>query len=139
MTSRPQPPGERLARELESRHWMQKDLAEILGRPMQLVNEVISGKKEITRETAAQLGAALGTSAELWLNMQDAYRLHLLDQDQEHLARLAAIRQRAEQTVRPAPPRLNPDDFPGFTPKQIAKLEAMARRMGRQLRDQAAE
>lgn len=32
---------------------------------------LLSGKKEITRESAGQIGAALGTSAEFWLNLQD--------------------------------------------------------------------
>jgi addiction module HigA family antidote len=75
VTVRPQSPGERLALELEARHWLQKDLAEIINRPMQMVSEIISGRKEITRETAAQLGAALGTPPEFWLGMQDTYQL----------------------------------------------------------------
>ena len=69
------PVGEHLAEELEERGWTQAEFAEILGRPSQLVPEIVSGKKEITRESAAQIGAALGTSAELWLNLQDTHRL----------------------------------------------------------------
>ncbi|WP_227659117.1 MULTISPECIES: HigA family addiction module antitoxin [unclassified Corynebacterium] len=68
--------GEILSDELEARGWSQADLASILGRPHQFVSEVISGKKEITRESAAQIGAALGTSAQFWLNIQDSYPLH---------------------------------------------------------------
>ncbi len=52
------PPGDFLTEELEARHWSQGDFAQILGRPAQFVSEIISGKKEITRESAAQIGAA---------------------------------------------------------------------------------
>ena len=62
------PAGEYLADELDARGWTQADFAEVLGRPAQFVSEIISGKKEITRESAAQIAAALGTSAEFWLN-----------------------------------------------------------------------
>lgn len=69
------PAGGYLADELEARGWTQAEFAEILGRPSQFVSEIVSGKKEITRESAAQIGAALGTSTELWLNLQDSYYL----------------------------------------------------------------
>ncbi|MDQ1292596.1 MAG: HTH-type transcriptional regulator / antitoxin HigA [Actinomycetota bacterium] len=66
------PAGEHLADELDARGWSQADFAEVLGRPVQFVSEVVSGKKEITRESAAQIAAALGTSVEFWLNLQDS-------------------------------------------------------------------
>lgn len=69
------PPGDFLTEELEARHWSQGDFAQILGRPAQFVSEIISGKKEITRESAAQIGVALGTGPEYWLNLQNAYLL----------------------------------------------------------------
>lgn len=69
------PPGEFIKDELEARNWTQADLAEILGRPLQAVNEIIAGKKTITPETARALGDALGAAPELWLNLENAYRL----------------------------------------------------------------
>ncbi len=72
------PPGEYVKDELESRGWSQADLATIMGRPVQLVNGIISGKKNITPETAQDLGEAFGTSAELWVGMEGTYRLGLL-------------------------------------------------------------
>jgi HTH-type transcriptional regulator/antitoxin HigA len=39
------------------------------------VNQIIKGRKEITPETARGLAAAFGTSAELWLNLENAFRL----------------------------------------------------------------
>ena len=71
------PPGELLAEELEARGWTQTDLADILGRPHRLVNEIIAGKRRITPETAMGLAAALGTTAALWLNLESAYQLWL--------------------------------------------------------------
>ncbi len=75
---RPIPPGEILKDELEARGWTQSDLAEILGRPIQAINEIVSGKKAIVPATAVELPRAFGTSAEFWLNLESAYRLDLL-------------------------------------------------------------
>jgi HTH-type transcriptional regulator/antitoxin HigA len=69
------PPGEFLRDELEARGWSQKQFAEILGRPFQLVNGIINGQRRITEETAVELGAALGTSAKVWMNLEATYRL----------------------------------------------------------------
>ena len=69
------PPGEFINDELEARGWTQTDLAEILGRPVRLVNELIAGKKQITPETAQGLAEAFGTDAILWMNLDSQYRL----------------------------------------------------------------
>lgn len=89
------PVGEHLADELEARDWTQAEFADILGRPAQFVSEIISGKKEITRESAAQIGAAFGTSAEFWLNLQDAYHLWRQGQDTRTQTELEDVRIRA--------------------------------------------
>jgi len=68
-------PGEYIRDEIEARGWSQIDLAEILGRPPQAVNEIINGKKAITPDTAKALGEAFGTSAQLWMNLESAYQL----------------------------------------------------------------
>jgi HTH-type transcriptional regulator/antitoxin HigA len=70
-------------RELEARGWTQKDLAEITGRPVQTINEIVQAKKQITPETALDLSAALGTSAEFWTNLETNYRLHLARKEQQ--------------------------------------------------------
>ncbi len=69
------PPGEILKDELETRGWSQTDLAEILRRPVKLVNEIVAGKRAVTPETAQGLADALGTSATLWLNLETQYQL----------------------------------------------------------------
>lgn len=68
-------PGEYLKDELELRGWSQTEFAEIINRPLRLVNEIIKGKRGITPETAKEFGASLGTSAELWMNLHTAYHL----------------------------------------------------------------
>ncbi len=67
------PPGDFIREELDARGWTQRDLAEIIGRPVQAVSAIVNAKKEITPQTAVALGAALGTSAAFWLNLQTAY------------------------------------------------------------------
>jgi HTH-type transcriptional regulator/antitoxin HigA len=90
------PAGEHLADELTARGWTQVEFAEILGRPTQFVSEIVQGKKEITRESAAQIGAALGTRAEFWLNLQDSYFFWKQHQDPRAQEDLDEVRLRAK-------------------------------------------
>jgi HTH-type transcriptional regulator/antitoxin HigA len=69
------PPGEFIRDELDERGWTQTDLAEILGRPLNVVNEIIAGKKSITPETAKGLANAFGTTPDVWLNLESAFQL----------------------------------------------------------------
>lgn len=85
------PPGSYLREELERRQWTQSDLAEILGRPPRLVNEIISGKRAITPETAHGLGLALGTGPELWMNFESQYQLSRTSPKQDAVLRRARI------------------------------------------------
>lgn len=103
----PEDPTDRLLDELSERDWTQQMFAEVIGRPAQSVSEIINGKKEITRVTAMQFGAALKTPAEEWLRLQDAYRLWELDRKASFQAELALIKERAERAegrVRPTRP-----------------------------------
>jgi HTH-type transcriptional regulator / antitoxin HigA len=74
------PVGEYLSDELRERGWAVVEFAEILGRPVQAVSEILNGHKEITPTTAKEIAAATGTSAETWLRLQDTYRLWKLAQ-----------------------------------------------------------
>ncbi len=69
-------PGDLIREELESRGWTQRDLAEILNRPLQVVNEIINGRRAITFRTARESEAALGPCAEFWMNLEVIYQLH---------------------------------------------------------------
>lgn len=85
------PPGDRLKEELEARGWTQADLADILGRPPRLVSEVITAKRAITPETAHGLGEALGTGAELWMNLESQYQLSQTPLANHTIARRAKV------------------------------------------------
>jgi HTH-type transcriptional regulator / antitoxin HigA len=69
------PPGEIIRDEMEERGWNQADLAEILGRPLTLVNEVLTGRRAITPETAQGLGDAFDVNPQFFLNLESAYQL----------------------------------------------------------------
>ena len=69
------PPGELLGEELEARGMSQQDLARRMGRPAQMVNELIHGKKALTPETALGLEKVLGIPASFWTNSESSYQL----------------------------------------------------------------
>lgn len=85
------PPGDFIKEEMEERGWSQADLAHILSRPVQTVNEILSGKKSITPETARELAAAFGNSPELFLNLENAYRLFLAPGETSKVSRRAKL------------------------------------------------
>jgi addiction module HigA family antidote len=53
----------------------QVELAERLEIPFQRVNQIIRGKRAVTPDTALRLSQLFGTSAEFWLNLQQAWDL----------------------------------------------------------------
>ena len=71
------PPGEVLAEELQALDMTQKECARRMGRPAQVINEIIRAKKAITAETALQLETVVGGSADYWLGLETTYRLTL--------------------------------------------------------------
>ncbi len=73
----PIPPGEILLEELEARNMTQKELAVRLGRPSQVINEIIKGKKAITSDTAVGLESVLGIEAQYWANLERDYQMVL--------------------------------------------------------------
>jgi addiction module HigA family antidote len=70
-------PGDFLREELEARGMSQRELARRMGRPSQAINEIVHGKKTITAVTAVELEAALGISADYWMNLRTIYELTL--------------------------------------------------------------
>lgn len=84
-------PGDILREELEARGWTQADLAEILGRPPRLISEIITAKRAITPETAKGLGEALGTGAQLWMNLETQYQLSQTKSTNSAIGRRAKI------------------------------------------------
>lgn len=95
------PPGEFIQEELGARGWSQSDLAEIMGRDAALVSSLVTGKRSVSPETARGLGAAFGTGATFWMNLEAAYRLSRVDRD-DAIVRRAHLYSRApiQQMVR---------------------------------------
>ena len=84
------PPGDFVREELEARGWTQGDLARIIGRPLQVVNQLINGRKQLTAPMAMALGEAFGTGPEFWINLEGLYRLWLVGKPDPAIARRAA-------------------------------------------------
>ena len=61
----------------------QKELAARLGRPAQVINEIIKAKKSITPETAIGLGRVLGIDPQFWTNLEADYRMTLARKREE--------------------------------------------------------
>lgn len=70
------PPGALIKEEMEARGWTQQDLAQILGKPLPTVNQILKGKKGIVAETARRLGAAFGNRPEFWMNLEASWQLY---------------------------------------------------------------
>lgn len=68
-------PGLTLREELAERGITQTAFARQISRPVQMVNEIIKGKKSITADTAIAFEKALGISAELWLKMEASFQI----------------------------------------------------------------
>ncbi len=64
------PPGDYLRDELNERGWTDAEFSEFTGLPLEAVSEILIGKREISHETALAFSQSLGTTPELWLNLQ---------------------------------------------------------------------
>lgn len=71
------PPGDTLAELIDELGITQAELARRMGRPLNPVNEMILGTKEITEDTALELERVLGTPAHFWLARESRYREYL--------------------------------------------------------------
>jgi len=68
-------PGEILAEELEFLDMTASALARELDVPVNRVTQILNGERGITADTALRLSRWLGTSPDLWLNLQARYEL----------------------------------------------------------------
>ena len=68
-------PGNLLKEELDERGITQKELADRMGRPAQVINQIVQEKKSVTPQTALELERVLGVNARLWLNLQQNHDL----------------------------------------------------------------
>ena len=84
---RPSHPGEILLEEfLKPVEMSQVELAGKMGVPIQRVNTLVNGKRNMTAETAILLSRVLKTSSEFWMNLQVACDLYEAQKSLEHAA-----------------------------------------------------
>lgn len=89
------PPGEFLSEVLADLSMSQSELANRMGRPAQIITEIISGQKAITADTAIQLERVLGVPAHIWTGLEAEYRLVLaLTEDAASVKNDSALSQR---------------------------------------------
>jgi|ERR1700677_2654553 addiction module HigA family antidote len=56
------------------------EVAEVLHVPANRIYQLLKGQRALTADTALRLSQWLGTSAEMWLNLQKLYELRLVEQ-----------------------------------------------------------
>lgn len=71
------PPSDTILELLEERDWNQKEFSERMGYSTKHISELLTGKVQITLETAQGLERVLGASTQFWLNLEINYRNHL--------------------------------------------------------------
>src|SRR5271154_608802 len=75
-------PGEILLEEfLRPSKLSQNQLARAIDVPAGRINDIIRGKRSITRDTAARLAVYWGTSVDLWINLQARYDAKVAQRD----------------------------------------------------------
>ncbi|MEX1139905.1 MAG: HigA family addiction module antitoxin [Bacteroidota bacterium] len=84
---RPTHPGEILLElYLKPLGMTQLELARRMGVPIQRVNTLINGKRDMTAETAILLSRVLKTSSQFWMNLQTNCDLYDAQKQLEHAA-----------------------------------------------------
>ncbi len=73
-------PGEILADELTELGVTPTELSRQISVPPNRVTQIIHGRRGVTGDTALRLGHWFGTSAQLWLNLQNAYDIRVAEQ-----------------------------------------------------------
>lgn len=88
-------PGKLLKRELEARGRSQKSFAELIGKTTAEVNDLISGKRNITMDRALRLESALGMEYTIRMGIQNKRdRVQTLKQ-QEKVALFSQIKEKS--------------------------------------------
>jgi addiction module HigA family antidote len=78
MPSTPIHPGEILKDEMEALNWSSAELARSINVPANRISQIVSGKRNISADTALRLGRLFSTGPQFWLNLQNAYELDLV-------------------------------------------------------------
>jgi len=81
MARTPIHPGEHLREALDELNISAAEFARQLNVPTNRITGILNGTRAITADTALRLGHWLGTSAEMWLNLQKLYELRLAENE----------------------------------------------------------
>lgn len=73
-------PGEILTEEIDYLGMSAVDLACVLGMSVDQITHILEGERPVTAETALRLSQWLGTSAQVWMNLQGTYELRRAEQ-----------------------------------------------------------
>jgi len=92
MARNPIHPGKFLADELEALGISVPQLAGTLHVPANRIYQILKGQRSLTADTALRLSQWLGTSAEMWLNLQKLYELRLAEQQAGKKIRSTIVR-----------------------------------------------
>jgi len=68
-------PGDIIKDAMDVLGWQQEDLVKNSGLSLKTVNLILNNKQTITPETAELLGKTFSTSAEMWLNLNEKYKM----------------------------------------------------------------
>ena len=85
-------PGRFLADEIEALGMSVPEVAEILHVPANRIYQLLNGQRALSADTALRLSQWLGTSAEMWLNLQKLYELRLAERQTGEKIRKTIIR-----------------------------------------------
>lgn len=118
-------PGELLEETLEDLGMSQAELADRMGRPKQMINEIIKGKKRITPTTALELENVLGIPSHIWLGLENEYQMVRAKQkEQEQMEKEASMVSRFPYA------ELAKHGFVKATRKAVERVEELKRFFG---------
>ena len=72
---RPVHPGEILREEMEELEMSARAMAEALNVPANRISAILNGTRGMSADTALRLSRYLGTTPEVWMNLQKTYEL----------------------------------------------------------------
>lgn len=87
-------PGEFLWEDMEALGLSARALADALAVPHNRIAAILRGERAVTADTALRLAIYFGTSAEVWMNLQQAYDLKRAEREHGKAIR-AAVKKRA--------------------------------------------
>ena len=92
-------PGRFLADEVDALGMSVPQVAKVLHVPANRIYQLLKGQRALTADTALRLSQWLGTSAEMWLNLQKLYELRLAEQEVGKKIKSTIVRRQPAQAA----------------------------------------